>query len=610
MIDIYKKTYRVILICMAVAISVQLIIATAFRPLGFHPLHGDWGAGFEFKEITVGAKPELLVKAVNPETPIGRTGVVVGDRIVDFNYRFWNEGVPPQVEFPLSIKKQDGTVNQATLKPDKPSERHLNYLHEVTRILIICISLIIGLLIGLSRGQTKASRWLALFLLTFSLSHSVSLGWLLLAGWTEVIRAILSVLIFKTLGVFWLTLGSQLDIKKIRLISYVFYILLTTFALLLLPELSVNLGLYTAQYELIEKWSGYSGTATILLMAALLSLSVYVWYSARKQGDPNLRDRVFWIVLSLGVFPLIPITGGVWGVFSSLFGSDSALTNGVDQLRNILVNVMPIGMLTLGFAILKKRIFNFSFVLNRALLYSFLSLSLLLAFYAAKGGLEAIIKPTTSEAGTAISAGVAFLIYLAFHHVYDHIKEYMEHWLFKSWHHNEQQLRGFVRRSAFIEDDDKLREGFLSALNDFGHGCDIAIFEKNVDNDKVIYLKSLGNNKAIPDVISGDDPWVLTLRDQESMVIPASNANGPVPNRLFPQFHRGELLGFVWIGSKSDGENWRPDEESVLSFAVQQIGLDRYALEVSRLSKELEREKMTTDLLKGIINSSENRTSL
>jgi len=610
MVDTYKKTYRVILICMAVAISVQLIIATAFRPLGFHPLHGDWGAGFEFKEITVGAKPELLVKAVNPETSIGRTGVVVGDRIVDFNYRIWNEGVPPQVEFPFSIKKQDGTVNQATLKPDKPSERHLNYLHEVSRILIICISLIIGLLIGLSRGQSKASRWLALFLLTFSLSHSVSLGWLLLAGWTEVIRAILSVLIFITLGVFWLTLGSQLDIKKIRLISYVFYILLTKFALLLLPELSVNLGLYTAPYELIEKWSGYSGTATILLMAALLSLSVYVWYSARKQGDPNLRDRVFWIVLSLGAFPLIPITGGVWGVLSSLFGSDSALTNGVDQLRNILVNFMPIGMLTLGFAILKKRIFNFSFVLNRALLYSFLSLSLLLAFYAAKGGLEAIIKPTTSEAGTAISAGVAFLIYLAFHHVYDHIKEYMEHWLFKSWHHNEQQLRGFVRRSAFIEDDDKLREGFLSALNDFGHGCDIAIFEKNVDNDKVIYLKSLGNNKAIPDVISGDDPWVLTLRDQESMVIPASNANGPVPNRLFPQFHRGELLGFVWIGSKSDGENWRPDEESVLFFAVQQIGLDRYALEVSRLSKELEREKMTTDLLKDIIKSNETRSSV
>jgi len=185
----------------------------------------------------------------------------------------------------------------------------------------------------------------------------------------------------------------------------------------------------------------------------------------------------------------------------------------------------------------------------------------------------------------------------------------MEHWLFKSWHHNEQQLRGFVRRSAFIEDDIKLRVGLLSALNDFGHGCDIAIFEKNVDNDKVTYFKSLGNNNAIPDVISGDDPWVLTLRDQESMVIPASNANGPVPNRLFPQFHRGELLGFVWIGSKSDGENWRPDEESVLFFAVQQIGLNRYALEVSRLSKELEREKMRTDVLESIIESKENRVS-
>jgi hypothetical protein len=186
----------------------------------------------------------------------------------------------------------------------------------------------------------------------------------------------------------------------------------------------------------------------------------------------------------------------------------------------------------------------------------------------------------------------------------------MEHWLFKSWHHNEQQLRGFVRRAAFIEDDEKLKEGFLSALIDFGHGCDIAIFEKKVENEKVAYVNILGNNKAIPVVISGDDPWVLTLRDEESMVIPTSNAIGLVPNRLFPQFHRGELLGFVWVGTKTDSENWRPDEESVLSFAVQQIGLDRYALKVSRLSKELEREKMTTDLLKDFIKSNEIRPSV
>jgi hypothetical protein len=298
------------------------------------------------------------------------------------------------------------------------------------------------------------------------------------------------------------------------------------------------------------------------------------------------------------------------GLVGSFFGHDSAAWQGVREFRNYLLFLLPVGTLLLGFAVLKKRIFNFSFVLNRALLYSFLSVSLLIAFYAAKGALEAIVKPTTTEAGTAISAGVAFLIYLAFHHVYDHVKEYMEHWLFKSWHHNEQQLRGFIRRAAFIEDESKLREGFLSALNDFGHGCDIAIFEKNVQNDKVSYLKSLGNSEAIPDVISGDDPWILTLRDEESMVIPSSNASGLIPNRLFPQFHRGELLGFVWIGSKTDGENWRPDEESVLFFAVQQIGLDRYALEVSRLSKELEREKMTTDLLKDIIKSNEIRSSV
>lgn len=609
MVDKYKKTYRAILICMAVAISVQLIIATAFRPLGFNPLHGDWGEGFEYQEITVGANPELLVNAVNPETPIGRTGVVKGDRLVNFNYRSWNEGVPPKTEFSISIKQPDGTIIQTKVIPDKASDRYFNYFHEVGRIIIICVSLVVGLLIGMSRGQNKSSRWLALFMLTFALFHSTTLGWSLLEGLSEVFKTTLSILVFLLMGIFWLALVLELASQKVKYAKYLFGMTLTAYTVLRLPEFGVNLGLFTLSYKALQDVNAFGGVATILMELVLLSLSIYGWNLAKKQIDPNLRDRVYWIVLSLGAFPLIPITGGIWGIFSSVFGADSLLAEATSEIRGILSNIMPIGMIILGFAILKKRIFNFSFVLNRALLYSFLSVSLLLAFYAAKGALEAIVKPTTTEAGTAISAGVAFLIYLAFHHVYDHVKEYMEHWLFKSWHHNEQQLRGFVRRAAFIEDDEKLREGFLSALIDFGHGCDIATFEKKIENEKVAYVKSLGNNKDIPVVISGDDPWVLTLRDEESMVIPNSKAIGLVPNRLFPQFHRGELLGFVWVGTKTDGENWRPDEESVLSFAVQQIGLDRYALEVSRLSKELEREKMTTDLLKDIIKSSEIRPS-
>ena len=610
MIETYKKTYRYILLMLAVAISALVIIATLFRPIGFDPLDGDWGEGWDFKVIAMGSKPELLVLEVKPDTPIGRTGIKPGDSVVNFNYRNWHSGLPVGFEFPFSIKRPDGSFVETTVTLEKKINQEVDYAYKVSGLFTISVLLVIGLLIGLSRGQSYASRWLALLLLIFSLNLTLGLGWEFLLGIATVVERILSLLITLIFGVFWISLARQITQRKLNNLVYFFVILWLFQAFKNIFFIFTELNLITAHVENLYQFSGLFGALQISLEVLLLSLSIYVWRQAKLQSDPNLRDRVFWIVISLGAFPLVPITGGILGLVGSFFGYDSAALHVVREFRNYLLFLLPVGTLLLGFAILKKRIFNFSFVLNRALLYSFLSVSLLIAFYAAKGALEAIVKPTTTEAGTAISAGVAFFIYLAFHHVYDHVKEYMEHWLFKSWHHNEQQLKGFVRRAAFIEDDNKLREGFLSALNDFGHGCDIAIFDKKVENDKITYVKSLGNNVAISEVISGDDPWVLTLRDQESMVIPASNPNGPVPNRLFPQFHRGELLGFVWIGSKSDGENWRPDEESVLSFAVQQIGLDRYALEVSRLSKELEREKMTTDLLKDILKSNEIRSSV
>ena len=611
MVETYNKTYRYILLLLAVAISALVVVATLFRPIGFDPLDGDWGEGWDFKIIAIGSKPELFVLEVKPDTPIGRTGIKPGDSVVNFDFRIWHSGLPAGFEFPFSIKRPDGSFVETTVTLEKKINQEVDYVYEVSRLVTISVLLVIGLLIGLSRGQSFSSRWLALLLLIFALNLTLGLGWEFLLGLAAVVENMLSLLITLTFGVFWISLARQITKRKLNYFVY-FFVTLWSFQTLknIYYNIFTEFNLLTVYLENLYQFSGLFGTIQISMEVLLLGISIYVWQQVKLQSDPNLRDRVFWIVISLGAFPLIPITGGFAGLAAWFFGSDSAAWNGVREFRNYLHFLLPVGTLLLGFAILKKRIFNFSFVLNRALLYSFLSVSLLIAFYAAKGALEAIVKPTTTEAGTAISAGVAFLIYLAFHHVYDHVKEYMEHWLFKSWHHNEQQLKGFVRRAAFIEDDNKLREGFLSALNDFGHGCDIAFFEKKVENDEITYVKSLGNNIAIPIVISGDDPWVLTLRDEESMVIPASHSNEAVPSRLFPQFHRGELLGFVWIGSKSDGENWRPDEESVLFFAVQQIGLDRYALEVSRLSKELEREKMTTDLLKEIIKSNEIRSSV
>jgi hypothetical protein len=51
--------------------------------------------------------------------------------------------------------------------------------------------------------------------------------------------------------------------------------------------------------------------------------------------------------------------------------------------------------------------------------------------------------------------------------------------------------------------------------------------------------------------------------------------------------HRGQLHGFIALGIKGNNSAYRPDELSVLGFAVQQIGLDLLASRVTTLETAL-----------------------
>jgi hypothetical protein len=52
-----------------------------------------------------------------------------------------------------------------------------------------------------------------------------------------------------------------------------------------------------------------------------------------------------------------------------------------------------------------------------------------------------------------------------------------------------------------------------------------------------------------------------------------------------PMVHRGNLGGFVLLGSKSNNETYRPDEIDVLGFAMHQLALDLVALRVEQLEQ-------------------------
>jgi len=101
----------------------------------------------------------------------------------------------------------------------------------------------------------------------------------------------------------------------------------------------------------------------------------------------------------------------------------------------------------------------------------------------------------------------------------------------------------------------------------------------------------------------------------ERRAIDLSQLDGTIPGALaLPMLDQGALTGFVLLGSKHDGANYRPDEVENLGWATHQVGLDLRALHArqleeqnGRLSAEVVGLSRERDTLKAILTGSSER---
>jgi hypothetical protein len=93
---------------------------------------------------------------------------------------------------------------------------------------------------------------------------------------------------------------------------------------------------------------------------------------------------------------------------------------------------------------------------------------------------------------------------------------------------------------------------------------------------------------GLPLALGADHPVMVRLRaDREAL-------HDDLPRTLdavlvLPMLLRTEVRGFILVGAKPSGEDYRPDEQETLAAAAQRIGMDLHALEIDRLEAEVRR---------------------
>lgn len=265
------------------------------------------------------------------------------------------------------------------------------------------------------------------------------------------------------------------------------------------------------------------------------------------------------------------------GSIINMTGNDFSLANPLAVL-GLAARAAGVGVFL--YAMLRHRVVDLGFAVNRTLIYGVLSTTLLMAFFFLEWGAEQIIPAGMREANVLMSAGIAFGLFVVFHKVRDWVEKGVETLFFRSWRDNDARLSRFLKDAAYVTRADALMQAAHVEFARYTGGAMVGVYA--VDDDGSAHLR-LGH--SLPPRVEADHSVMVRLRaDREALHddLPETLA----ATLILPMILRTEVRGFVLIGAKPSGEDYRPDEREALAGAAQRIGMDLHALEIDRLEAE------------------------
>lgn len=503
------------------------------------------------------------VESVRPGGPMARIGVRVGDDIrfdqpMDYQRPV---AVGEELGFTLRRSAAGAEVSHHVVKGEVRANRSI--LESLVFALPSTLTALVGALLVIGSRRRVAATLLGGALIFTGLSGTFAPAWA-----TErpvyVLMSIALGLVFAGAGPLLIAFARALRREFGGRDPAVWRTVMWSYA-----ALSVAVQIY-------QTWTTLTGRV-LPGVGGLLAFSVGVTYAGPllaalilaigwRESQGPVRTRYGFMLVAM----LLINSQSFLGLAINLTSNDFTLRNPL----YVASSVLPIaGVLVFAYALLRHRVVDLGFVVNRTLIYGVLSSGILLTFGLAEWAIEKIL-PFSHETSAIIEATVALGIFLVFHRLRDVVEAVVERLLFVRWHHNEALLRTFVAEASFVRKSAVLTEAFVAELKRFSGGAECRLFV--ADGAERFALANGGEDAATMD---GDDPLVVKMRATREAVETDSLL-------VLPMIHRAELTGFAILGLKPSGDAYRPDERTVLAWAARQIGLDLHALQIERLQEQ------------------------
>jgi hypothetical protein len=337
--------------------------------------------------------------------------------------------------------------------------------------------------------------------------------------------------------------------------------------------------------------------------AALLLVGRYAWVYylvaittaftiANRTARGADRMRVRWVSLSLAI--------GFSGVLVNVIMIVVAQMKPAEWMAYfaLTILVIPLG---LGYAIVRHRVIDVGFVINRAVVFGAVSLIVVMAFMALEWLLGSALVKVSHLTSTSLELGLALVLGFSLRTIHAKVDAFVDDIFFRSRHDADRALRTFAREVGFItgpgvalaraHDELRARTGAAGvAIYIVDGGAAVRVDAAESDARSIGEFAQAGAaDPAFAESVDIDDPALVRLRASRLPLRLREVRTRLRGDRAYPMYVRDALSGLVVLQPKTNGEAYAPDEIATVEAVALALGNALDALQTAALKDEIAR---------------------
>jgi len=312
---------------------------------------------------------------------------------------------------------------------------------------------------------------------------------------------------------------------------------------------------------------GFAACWAFFIFGAVGSLLVTL-----RESTGLERQQLLWIALTFGFG-----FSGLLVIFATvLFWRDRAAIEAV-QYASLTVAVIPVG---LTYVILRHRVVDVGFALNRAAVFGAVSFVVVGLFVALEWFISKYLLAVGHVASSAVELAVALAIGFSLRPVHARIDRIVDDLFFRKRHEAEQRLRRFARELPFFTGREAALERTHEVVAASTEAVSLAVYERAPGG-----FRNAGSGS--PAFLDENDAAVVSFKAWHEPVSLYESGSALGDGLAFGLQVREETLGFLVLGPKAGGEDYAPDERDALEAVARSLAALLDALEIAELRRKL-----------------------